>query len=217
MTNIPLFGCQFGAIDPSLIVRALTAVASVATADDGRAFRVRPISHDATNAAIVKAITCASKEDLEINIRRSLWVGCDGRLALNVYYVLRGCEEEMGDTIPCSHAASIYELFNHAFVQITYEDGTIEYALALLGVLDNVTVDFAVETALGVGIDGATITITSNRTGEDTVLTTADGGVASTELPQGGYTYLVEAATYGDETGTLTLIRDDVDEDVTMT
>lgn len=214
MTNTPQ--CQFGAIDPSLIIRSLTAVSSLSGVDDGRALRVRPIVHTDRDAVLVKAITCASKEDLEINIRRSLWLSCDGRLSLNVYYLLKGCEENTGSAIPCAYAADIPELFNHMFVEITYDDGGIEYALAIVAILDNINVTFDVDDDAGLPIANATITITSDRTGDETVLTTNAGGLADTILPQGGYTFEVVAALYTTETGAFTLVREDEDVEVNM-
>lgn len=208
MTNRPLFGCQFGAIDPSLIIRSLTTVANMASDDLGRALRVRPIAHASAGAAIVKAITCASKEDLEINIRRSLWLSCDGRMSLNVYFHALGCDEDIGDPIPCAHAADIPELFNHMFVEITYADGTVEYALAIIAVLDLARVWFWVHDNTGAELPGATVTMTSARTGADYVVTTDVHGLAQFDVPQGDYDWLVEAATFDDETGSITVVRE---------
>lgn len=133
MANEPLFGGQFGAVDAELILRSLISV--VSTPDAVRGLRLRPITYGQSVVA-VKAVTCASKEDFEINIRRSLYIHCDNHIALNVFVRSVNCSEPIGTPIPCSHAAGLYELANHLFVEITHVGGAKEYALAVLLIAD---------------------------------------------------------------------------------
>jgi len=69
--------CGFGAITPDLI---LSSLIGCVTATGAKRFRIQKY----TDVVTTTPISCGSKEDFEINLRRALDMGYDGDVVLRV-------------------------------------------------------------------------------------------------------------------------------------
>jgi hypothetical protein len=117
--------CSFGALDPELILRSLLGC-------DARLemvyFRIVPYSMSAP----LTPITCASNEDFLINLRKSLLLAGDDKIALRVNLATYADGEGLSTCGVCANGFTWADYTNAAFSMD--DDGLVYFNIAQLAV-----------------------------------------------------------------------------------
>lgn len=111
---------KFGAISPELVIKSLTGcVVSTGKA----ALRVQIF-----NNVVTSAVSCASKEDFDINLRRALHMGYDGEVVLRVNKTDYLDGVGFGNCQTCANGTTVTDIVSSLFGED--ENGVVYFNIA---------------------------------------------------------------------------------------